>query len=61
MKPLSRWLAQPTSVPDPKSLITDPDPEPQIENQKFRIRIFLYSRDSEKKFSILLYMKTQNG
>jgi len=27
------------SVPDPKLIITDPDPDPHIENQEFRIRI----------------------
>jgi len=28
-----------SSVPDPKLIISDPDPDPQIENQEFRIRI----------------------
>jgi len=28
-----------TSVPDPKLIISEPDPDPQIENQEFRIRI----------------------
>jgi len=29
------------SVPDPKLIISDPDPDPVIENQEFRIRILL--------------------
>jgi len=33
------------SVPDPKLKISDP----QIENQEFRIRILLSTRDGEKK------------
>jgi len=28
-----------TSVPDPKLLITDSDPDPQTENQEFQTRI----------------------
>jgi len=30
-----------TSVPDPKLIISDPDPDPQIENQEFRNWILL--------------------
>ena len=37
-----------TSVPDPKLIISDLDP--QIENQEFRIMIFLSTSDGEKKF-----------
>ena len=29
------------SVPDPELVISDPDPDHQIENQEFRIRILL--------------------
>jgi hypothetical protein len=32
------WILIP-SVPDPKLIISDPDPDPQIENQEFQIRI----------------------
>jgi len=31
----------PISVPDPKLIISDPDPDPLIENLEFRIRILL--------------------
>ena len=52
-----------TSVPDPKLIISDPDP--QIQNQEFRIRILdpdpSVSRDGEKKLSISVIMKTQEG
>jgi len=43
-----------TSVPDPKLLITDPgqDPNPQIENQKFQIRILPKITHDDKKFVI---------
>jgi len=51
------------SVPDPKLIISDPDP--QIENQEFRIRIqiriLLWTSDGEKKFSILVNNKTLLG
>jgi len=50
-----------TSVPDPKLIILDPDPDPQIENQEFRIRILLWTSDGEKKFSILVNNETQMG
>jgi len=42
-----------SSVPDPKLIISDPDPDPKIENQEFRIRILdpdpSATRDGEKK------------
>jgi len=44
-------------VPDPKLIILDPDP--QIENQEFRI--LLSTIDGEKKFSILVNNRTQMG
>jgi len=53
------------SVRDPKLIILDPDP--QIENQEFRIRIRTLdsdpsvTRDGGKKLSILVIMKTQMG
>jgi len=57
------------SVPDPKLIISDLDPDPQIENQEFRIRIqiriqiriLLWTRDGEKKLPSLVNMKTQMG
>jgi len=58
------------SVPDPKLIISDLDPDPQIENQEFRIRIprsgswiriLLWTSDGEKKWSILVNNKTQMG
>jgi hypothetical protein len=50
-----------SSVPDPKLIISDPDP--QIENQDFpiRIRILLWTSDGEKKFPILVHNMTQMG
>jgi len=52
-----------TSVPDPKLIISDPDLDPQIENQEFRIRIriLLWTSDGEKKSTILVNNKTQMG
>ena len=53
------------SVPDPKLIISDPDPH--IENQEFRIRSLILdpdpsvTRDGEKKLSILVIRKTQMG
>jgi len=47
------------SVPDPKLLILDQDP--QNEDQEFWIRILLDARDGEKKFSNLVILKTQMG
>jgi len=34
-------LLHTSSVPDPKLIISDPDPDHQIENQEFQIRILL--------------------
>jgi len=42
---------------DPKLIISDPDP--QIENQEFRIRILLWTSDGKKKFKFLENYKTQ--
>jgi len=55
------------SVRDPKLIISDPDP--QIENQEFRIRIQIrildpdpsVTRDGEIKLTILVIMKTKMG
>jgi len=47
------------SVPDPKLIISDPDT--QIENHEFRIRILLRNRDVKKKISDLVNTKTQMG
>jgi len=49
------------SVPDPKLIISDPDP--QIENQEFGILDPdpTVTWDGEKKWSILVIMKTQMG
>jgi len=57
------------SVPDPKLIILDPDPDldPQIENQELwfliqiPIRILLRKSDGEKKFFILVNNKRQMG
>jgi len=59
----------PSSVPDPKLIISDldTDPDPQIKNQEFRIRIRILNpdpsvtRDGEKKMSILVIMMTKMG
>ena len=54
-----------SSVPDPKLIISDPDTDPQIENQEFRIRILdldpSVTRDGKKKLTILVIMKTKMG
>jgi len=39
-----------TSVPDPKLIISDPDP--QIENQEFRIRIQIRIRSLDPYLSV---------
>jgi len=56
------WLKKKTAknrVPDPKLIISDPDPH--IENQEFLIRILLWTSDGEIFFSILGNNKTQMG
>jgi len=57
------------SVPDPKLLILDPDPDPLIENQEFRIqiRIRILDRDpsvtwdGEKEVVNFGYYEDTNG
>jgi len=39
--PCKGLRTRPGSVQDPKLLITDPDPDPQMENQEFRIWILI--------------------
>jgi len=43
LKRYCKFWIQPTSVPDPKLIISDPDP--QIENREFRIRIRILDPD----------------